>query len=314
MKYAVISDIHGNIYALEAVLADAKAQQVDTYLLLGDYTRDYSWPNEVVNTIRALDNAVIIRGNNEDYLAQMSKDQTAWQYENLGLFNWNCREITTNNFEYLTSLPESERVVDHGETIHLSHISDIFFRKPKISIMYASDFRTAMESKPFSHAQYQQMVLEAILSRPDALADVMALPKGVYLYGHNHLQSHIEIEDRLFINPGSSGDQLDFCIDPSYTILEWTPHGWRVEERRVAYDVERMLNDFRASDLYAFAPELCILREKSTLTGKEFVGCFLKHVNETGIIHGETGFPVSNDIWHAAWASWDMDNSKGVSA
>jgi len=47
MKYAIISDIHGNLFAFKEVLADAKAQGVDMYLLIGDYASSFPWGNDV---------------------------------------------------------------------------------------------------------------------------------------------------------------------------------------------------------------------------------------------------------------------------
>ena len=73
MRYAVISDIHGNYPALKAVLADAGTQGTDTYLLLGDYTVVFPWVNEVTETIRGLKPSFVIRGNGEDYLIDLQK-------------------------------------------------------------------------------------------------------------------------------------------------------------------------------------------------------------------------------------------------
>ena len=79
MRYAVISDIHGNLYALRAVLSNAANQNIDNYLFLGDYIEDLPWPNEVVEMVRCVKNAVVIRGNKEQYLADMYGDsQITW--------------------------------------------------------------------------------------------------------------------------------------------------------------------------------------------------------------------------------------------
>ena len=67
MKYAVISDIHGNLEALETVPSDAEAQRVDGYILLGDYCLSNPEPDACVTRIRNLPNAYVIRGNEERY-------------------------------------------------------------------------------------------------------------------------------------------------------------------------------------------------------------------------------------------------------
>jgi predicted phosphodiesterase len=65
---ALLYDIHGNLPALEAVLADAGA--VDEFLLGGDYATGGAWPRETVERLKELDNATWIRGNADRWLAE----------------------------------------------------------------------------------------------------------------------------------------------------------------------------------------------------------------------------------------------------
>src|SRR5687768_9117048 len=67
---ALIYDVHGNLPALEAVLADAPT---DRYLLGGDYAAFGGWPKETVERLQQLDNAVWIRGNTERWLVDDSE-------------------------------------------------------------------------------------------------------------------------------------------------------------------------------------------------------------------------------------------------
>ena len=69
MRYAIISDIHGNEPALKTVLEDAKSRNVEGYIVVGDYCLSNPYPNECITTIKHLENAYIIRGNEESYLA-----------------------------------------------------------------------------------------------------------------------------------------------------------------------------------------------------------------------------------------------------
>ena len=68
MKFAVISDVHGNAPALRLALADAAARGVYSYLLAGDYCISAPWASEVVAILRDLPSARIIRGNDEAHL------------------------------------------------------------------------------------------------------------------------------------------------------------------------------------------------------------------------------------------------------
>jgi predicted phosphodiesterase len=311
MKYALISDIHGNLPSLLAVLEDAKAQGADRYLFLGDYIEDLPWPNEVVETIKKLDNAVIIRGNKEGYLADMrGKDQSGWVYEQMAPMYWNYRELTTENLEYLIALPASDEIKDQdGRSIYLSHSSSIFYRRPKIEPFLSSQFHTQMLSSPFSHEEYLAFSKVAVSERQEVAAEISALPAGVHAFGHNHLQWHIQIDDKLFINAGSCGMPLDFDTRAPYTMLELTVNGWRVEERRVPYDVDGVIKTLMSSVLYKNAEIWSRIMIKQLRTGRDYISRFLCHVEALAQEKSFPTRPVSNKIWREAadsFASMDI--------
>ena len=74
MRLAVLYDIHGNLPALEAVLAEAK-EVADRYLLGGDYGTPSPWPLETLERLRELSNAIWIRGNGERWLREPPEDR-----------------------------------------------------------------------------------------------------------------------------------------------------------------------------------------------------------------------------------------------
>ena len=79
MRFAIISDIHGNLPALNAVIEDAKNNNVDSFIFVGDYCLSNPYPNECIQRMRDLDKKYIIRGNEEKYLENLiDKDQTMW--------------------------------------------------------------------------------------------------------------------------------------------------------------------------------------------------------------------------------------------
>ena len=94
MKIALISDIHGNIDALEAVLKDAQVQGVEGYAFLGDYIFDLPFANDVVRRIRALPNATFISGNKEALLDRLAgEDQSTWTHNQVGVIYQTYREL-----------------------------------------------------------------------------------------------------------------------------------------------------------------------------------------------------------------------------
>ena len=77
MKIAVISDVHGNMPAMSAVLSDAKDKGVDEFIFAGDYCLSGPYPDDCISTIRSLENAIVVRGNEERYLENLiGKDQS----------------------------------------------------------------------------------------------------------------------------------------------------------------------------------------------------------------------------------------------
>ena len=79
MKYAIISDIHGNFPAMQAVLKDVKEQEISSFIFAGDYCISGPWPDECIDAIRAIPEKHIIRGNEEKYLENLiDEDQSLW--------------------------------------------------------------------------------------------------------------------------------------------------------------------------------------------------------------------------------------------
>ncbi len=299
MKYALISDVHGNADALYAVLADAESQGVQSFLLLGDYVEDLPYPNEVVDAIRALPSAVVIRGNKEDYLQELvGQDQSAWDSEQLAVIRWNFQQLTPQNLEYLISLPaKAEVITERGTKIWLSHSSQTFYRTPRMEAFHSGHFLTKKLEAPFDHGQYLEEARESVLARADVMAELALLPEGVYAFGHNHLQFHMRLGGVYCVNPGSCGVPLEFDSSAPYTIFEESDAGWIVTERRVPYDVEGAIAGLMASSLYEKAELwskiiICQLR-----TGGDYISHYLRHVKEIAASRGEPVNPVSNDVW-----------------
>ena len=308
MKYAIFSDIHGNLPALEAALNDAEAHGAMYYLFLGDYLRDFPWINETIELLSGLKNAVVIRGNNENRLIRSSEErQPSLDFEQFGLDNWNYKNIKPKNVKYLASLPETAVIEYNGYKINLAHSSDIFFRIPKNLLFHTSYFRFLMDTTSFNRDEYLNLARDSLLTRPDVMADICTLPEGIYLNGHNHIQFYMEYKSRLFVNPGSCGMAADGENTAAYTILSYTKNGWNVEERRVHYDVDEAITQLRNSSLAYEAPAWALAIERSVLTGKDHMSALLYHVRETANKSGETSMPVSDTLWRKAVETWDID-------
>ena len=306
MKYAILSDIHGNYHALKAVLDDAKAQDVDMYLLLGDYASTFPYGNEVTEEIRKIKPATVISGNGEGYFVNLQgSDPRKLTHEQFKPVYWGYRSLSRENLEYLVSLPETAIVTDGDTTIHLTHSMGLFYRSPQIELFHSQYFRALIEAAPFSHDEYLIRARDALLACPEALEEINAMPKGIYLFGHNHMQFHMEYEGRLFINPGSCGEPLDGDTRASYTLLTIDGADWVVTERRVKYDINLVVEGLDSSGFTAYSPAWSDVIKLDLTTGKDYFMSFVMHVVETGRKMGETRQPVSNEAWDAAVSTWD---------
>ncbi|MDQ3699349.1 MAG: metallophosphatase family protein [Chloroflexota bacterium] len=194
----LLYDVHGNLPALEAVLADAETAGVRRWLLGGDYALFGAWPAETVTRLRGLD-ATWIRGNGERWTASPQAAPEAVR----GAIERNRELLGPVLVDELAALPESWR---DGNTLfcHGSPVSDVRSFRP-----------------------------EPADDEPELLA---GLTGGVrrLVFGHTHLAFRREAPGGVeLVNPGSVGMPFDGDQRAAYAVVG--PAG-SVEHRRVAYD------------------------------------------------------------------------------
>jgi predicted phosphodiesterase len=199
---AVLYDVHGNLLALDAVLADARAHGADRWLLGGDYAAFGGWPEETVARLRELEHAQWIRGNADRWLADAS-DVPADGPVAPALAA--CREaLGPQLVSELVALPERLTLYE-GLFCHASPLND-------------------MESFGAEPERGEERLLNGVQ------ADRV-------VFGHTHVQfarrgpGGVEL-----VNPGSVGIPLDGDHRAAYALLH--EEEWQVEHRRVHYDHE----------------------------------------------------------------------------
>jgi len=314
MKYAIISDVHGNNLALQAVLADAKAQGIDKYLFIGDYAGSGGpQANAAVDTIRNTSPAIVIKGNGEGYFDELrGKNFSELTNQQMKPTYWTYNHLSPQNLDYFTNLPETATITDGTFNIHLAHSMNLFFRLPRVELFHSREFRILMSQDQFTHEEYLLFARATLLSAPGVLDDIHKMDEGIYLFGHNHLQFNMEYEGRVFINPGSCGQPLDCDTRASYTVLTINDNGYHIEERRVEYDVDQAINELDLCGFTEYAPVWSQVIKLSLKTASDYFDPFIMHVVETGRKMGEYTQPVSNAVWDAAVETWDFRRT-GVS-
>lgn len=306
VKYAVISDIHANLPALDAVLRDAARAGAERCIFAGDYALSMPYPNEVAETLRSLPGAVFIRGNEEDHLASLPTGEGAARTD--GQFRalyWCDGVLRAGHRAFLTDLPARLDFAAEGVGIHIAHSSAAFFgnaERREFSPMKVAERYTG---RPFEHGMLQEDI-RAFLSRDAAFRRAAGpLTPGVYIFGHTHLQWHAAFGGRVFLNPGSCGEPLD--LEPGsapYALLEIAGGRVRVEQRRVPYNLGALIAALGRSPLAAYAPEWSAVVARQLATAREHQLYFLAYAEEYARRTGDVRRPFAPDTWAAAYRGW----------
>jgi putative phosphoesterase len=225
MRLAIISDIHGNLPALEAVLADIAAQRVDATWHLGDLVGYNPFPNEVVSMVRDL-NLQGVAGNYDLAVAADVPDPIA-TYLNPAItdlardiYRWTQTQVTAATRDFLLGLPDRLSLKLNGMEILLTHGSPRNIRE------YLRPHLGEAELRP---------VLEGIVEK-------------ALLTGHTHLPLVRQVAGKWLINPGSVGFPKDGDYRASWALLTMQID-LQVEIRRVDYDVQRTAEALLAAGL-----------------------------------------------------------------
>ena len=234
MTYLILSDIHGNWEALQAVLADA-AGSYEVILNCGDMVGYGPDPNAVTEWCRA-HTATVVRGNHDKVCATL---------DNLEWFNpvaaqsaeWTHHELTLDNLAWLRSLPAGPLFVDGVELVHGSPVDEDEYLINPEEIRDAARFLDRQIAF-FGHTHVQGCYL--------------ITPRGVRRIAHNPVD--LDPDSRYMINPGSVGQPRDRNPRAAYALYD----GQRrfVELRRVEYDIAATQQKIIASGL----PELLAAR------------------------------------------------------
>jgi putative phosphoesterase len=230
MRIAIFSDIHGNLQALEAVLADIAAQTPDAIYCLGDLVGYGAAPNDVTERIRGARFPTVM-GNYDDGVG-FDRDECGCAYREererlLGdrSLAWTKAQTTADNKAFLRSLHKEIRFQADGKRILLVHGS------PRKMNEYL------FEDRPI--ASFQRL---AASSAANAI-----------VFGHTHKPYVKEVDGVTFVNVGSVGKPKDGDWRACYVILE----EGEARFRRVEYDVRGAAAAIRATDLpHEFAEDV----------------------------------------------------------
>jgi diadenosine tetraphosphatase ApaH/serine/threonine PP2A family protein phosphatase len=227
MRYLVISDVHANLQALEAVLADARRVGFDHVLCLGDLVGYGADPDRVVSAILALSPLTVIRGNHDKVAAGIASagdfhDQARRAIE------WTTRALSADGLTRLAALPagplevRADRWLCHGAPFDEDHY-----------IFDARDASRALATGPtaltlFGHTHVPAAFAAAPRGVDLLLPDIDADVPGAQVLAWDRTRP-------MLVNVGAVGQPRDGDPRAAYGIVDDEAN--RIEFRRVDYDI-----------------------------------------------------------------------------
>jgi predicted phosphodiesterase len=224
MRYLVLTDIHANLEALDACLADARPRGFDHTLVLGDLVGYGGDPNAVVERIQSLDATAIVRGNHDKVACGLEQAE-GFNAVAKSAAKWTLDVLTPAYREWLAALPEGPIAID--DTVEICHGS------------------------PFDEDAY-------IFDELDAVRALKVSNRPLCLFGHTHYpvtfvlsgasldsigpsssaETELPLQDgaKYLVNPGSVGQPRDGDSRAAYAIVDEAQK--RLELYRLRYDIE----------------------------------------------------------------------------
>ncbi|MEE8577014.1 MAG: metallophosphoesterase family protein [candidate division Zixibacteria bacterium] len=237
MKVALISDIHGNLEALEAVLADIEKKQVEAVYCLGDVIGYGSQPSLCLATVKSSCD-ILLMGNHE-YYALGLVDDSCLSAVAQNSAKWTQEQLNDHDMEILADLPMNSQLAD-------------------IELVHAS---------PHGPEEWHY-----ILGKNEAEKAFEAMSGKICFHGHTHLPAIFGIapdnsicqqighdflpdrDNRYLVNIGSVGQPRDH--DPRASYVTFDSDEWEIDFHRVEYDISATQKKMRAAGL----PDLLVER------------------------------------------------------
>ena len=244
-KIAIISDVHGNITALNAVLTDIKNRQISKMISLGDNITKCTHPDLVIDTLKKECDIILLGNCDYEICKPESKNKNFWTRNKIG----------EDNANYILTLPKSYEFYLSGHLIRLFHASPHSLTQI-FNPMYSHGDNNSIEITPDKLFENSSFISK---TDDDPIPNIVG-------YVHIHTPFVVRYKNRTLFNPGSVGVPIEmlntdindktniFSTVASYIILEGnlndkTLSSISFQLVRVPYDIEKEIKDLQASDM-----------------------------------------------------------------
>lgn len=278
MKIAVLSDIHSNAVALDAVIADATRQSPDCFIVAGDLISDGPSTAGVLERVRAL-TPFVIKGNREEYMLRHSRGQSPFLQgcKQFATLLWTYQSLSPADFAYIEGLPEQLSLPLEGAL--------------SLRMVHGSPFHLSELLKPDKDM--------AAVER-----SARAVAEQALVFGHNHMQWTGTVCGRLLLNPGAVGVHFNKEAKAEYGMLTCEHGRLSAELRRVPYDFTELERELNSSGLWAASPVWTKITFEGVKTGRNYCLDFLREASATMRGQGIAGGMIPNEVWDTVAAKW----------
>ena len=255
---ALLSDIHGNLPAFEAIAGELLARRPDAVYVLGDMVNGCPWSADVLDRLLDLRWPMLL-GNHDDAVLQLGTPRMEPRYHDRSRYAalwWTRACLTAHHLAALAALPLDYRLT--------------FADAPPLRLLHGLPGNFFVGFRPDSPAGWASHHLAAV-------------SEGTVVGGHTHVPMSRWIprsgdgadgQGWQVVNSGSAGAPYDGDPRVSYVWLEGDAGGWKASIRRVDYDREAVARACRQSSLAAEGGVLAEMFLRSTLTGQPWVADF----------------------------------------
>lgn len=227
MRIAIFSDVHGNLTALDAVLADIDAQHVDEIVFAGDLCLVGPRPAECVARLQST-NIRSIYGNTDDWV--LGRQQPPPHLQTLS--DWTLAQLDANARAWLDSLPfsqlnaptskpEDELLIVHANPIDVNQL------------IFPSE---AEQIERYGRIRQSDTDLDSLLDDLNA---------GILAFGHLHIPNVRQWRAKQLINISSVNMPGDGDPRAKYGLFNWDGNQWHFERRYVAYNIQPEIDAYR---------------------------------------------------------------------
>ena len=229
MRVALLSDIHGNLIALEAVLTDMiRRGPYDAVVVAGDLVWAGPWPAEVVDRVRSL-NSAVVQGNTDAFFKRKPQEAPPGKREDrfAEQMEWMLEQLGPQRTEYLAGLPAEHRIRPaDGHELLAVHANPYDLDRPILPNV--------------SETELDEILIPDDHREPswNALA-----------FGHVHLPFKRRWRGRLLVDVASAGLPMDGDRRAAYAVLTWDGSSWQAEHTRVYYDAPAVARQMTASGM-----------------------------------------------------------------